>query len=53
LSSAHRSVFLLRKRDGYSNEEIAKKLGMSLFKVKRYLVEANAILESKLRKEAL
>lgn len=49
LSAAHRAVFLLRKRDGYSTQEIAEKLKMSHFKVKRYLVEANAQLESKLR----
>lgn len=53
LSTAHRSVFLLRRRDGFAISEIAEKLGMSVFKVKRYLVEANATLESKLRKEAL
>jgi RNA polymerase sigma-70 factor (ECF subfamily) len=49
LSAAHRAVFLLRKRDGFSTQEIAEKLQMSHFKVKRYLVEANAQLESKLR----
>jgi len=49
LSSAHRAVFLMRRRDGYSIEEIAEKLQMSVFKVKRYLVEANAKLEEKLR----
>jgi RNA polymerase sigma-19 factor, ECF subfamily len=52
LSSAHRAVFLMRRRDGFSISEIAEKLGMSVFKVKRYLVEANATLESKLRREA-
>jgi len=51
LSSAHRAVFLLRKRDGFSVDEIAEKLGMSHFKVKRYLVEANAQLEAKLREQ--
>lgn len=50
LSRAHRAVFLLRKRDGFSVQEIAEKLEMSPFKVKRYLVEANAILEAKLRR---
>lgn len=49
LSAAHRAVFLLRRRDGFSTQEIAEKLQMSHFKVKRYLVEANATLESKLR----
>jgi RNA polymerase sigma factor (sigma-70 family) len=52
LSNAHRAVFLLRRRDGFSTQEIAEHLGMSHFKVKRYLVEANALLESKLRGEA-
>lgn len=49
LSSAHRAVFLLRRRDGFSIEEIAEKLQLSVFKVKRYLVEANSKLEEKLR----
>jgi RNA polymerase sigma-70 factor (ECF subfamily) len=49
LSSAHRAVYLLRYRDGHSTQEIAEKLQMSHFKVKRYLVEANAKLESVLR----
>jgi RNA polymerase sigma factor (sigma-70 family) len=49
LSAAHRAVFLLRKRDGFSTQEIAEKLQMSHFKVKRYLVEANAQLEAKLQ----
>jgi RNA polymerase sigma factor (sigma-70 family) len=49
LSSAHRTVLLLRKRDGYSIAEIAQQLKISTFKVKRYLVEANSQLESKLR----
>jgi RNA polymerase sigma-19 factor, ECF subfamily len=49
LDAVRRTVFLLRKRDGFSIAEIAEELGMSHFKVKRYLVEANAILASKLR----
>jgi RNA polymerase sigma-70 factor (ECF subfamily) len=49
LSEAHRAVFLLRERDGFSTHEIAEKLGMSQFKVKRYLVEANAKLASMLQ----
>jgi RNA polymerase sigma-70 factor (ECF subfamily) len=49
LSAAHRNVLLMRKRDGFSVQEIAEKLQMSVFKVKRYLVEANAKIEEKLR----
>jgi len=49
LSSAHRKVLLMRRRDGYSIEEIAADMKMSVFKVKRYLVEANAKLEEKIR----
>lgn len=51
LSAAHRTVLLMRKRDGFSIQEIADKLQISVFKVKRYLVEANSTLESKLRKQ--
>jgi RNA polymerase sigma-70 factor (ECF subfamily) len=46
LNAAHRAVWIMRKRDGFSVAEIAEKLGMSPFKVKRYLVEANSKLES-------
>jgi RNA polymerase sigma-70 factor (ECF subfamily) len=49
LSSAHRNILLMRKRDGFSVQEIADKLQISVFKVKRYLVEANSKLEEKLR----
>lgn len=49
LSAAHRTILLMRKRDGYSVEEIAAEMRMSVFKVKRYLVEANAKLEEKIR----
>jgi RNA polymerase sigma-19 factor, ECF subfamily len=49
LNKAHRTVLLMRKRDGFSVQEIADKLQMSVFKVKRYLVEANSTLEEKLR----
>jgi len=51
LSTAHRTVLLLRKRDGYSIQEIAEQLQISVFKVKRYLVEANSQLESHLRRQ--
>jgi RNA polymerase sigma factor (sigma-70 family) len=49
LNSAHRTVLVMRKRDGYSIAEIAEKLNMSTAKVRRYLVEANSKLEEKLR----
>jgi RNA polymerase sigma-70 factor (ECF subfamily) len=49
LSAAHRTILVLRKRDGYSIEEIAEHLQMSVFKVRRYLVEANAKLLEKMR----
>lgn len=51
LSRAHRDVLLLKKRDGFSVEEIARRLHMSPFKVRRYLVEANSKLEHYLRQE--
>lgn len=51
LSSAHRTVLLMRKQEGYSVKEIAEKLGISIFKVKRYLVEANSKLEEYFRKQ--
>lgn len=51
LSTAHRNVILLRKRDGFSIPEIAERLQMSPFKVRRYLVEANARIESLLRQQ--
>lgn len=53
LSSLHRSVYLMKKRDGFSVEEIAKHLNISIFKVRRYLVEANAKLEEKIRQGGL
>jgi RNA polymerase sigma factor (sigma-70 family) len=51
LSTAHRNVILLRKRDGFSIQEIADRLQMSPFKVRRYLVEANARIENLLRQQ--
>ena len=47
LPQAHLSVFLLHKRDGYSYEEIAEKLGISVHTVDKYLVRAKV----RLRKE--
>ena len=41
LCTAHRNVLILRKRDGLSIAEIAQELGISVHKVRRYLVEAN------------
>ncbi len=46
LSIAHRNVLILRKRDGLSIPEIAQELGMSVHKVRRYLVEANERMAS-------
>lgn len=46
LSVAHRTVILLRKRDGLSIPEIAKELGLSVHKVRRLVVEANELLVS-------
>jgi RNA polymerase sigma factor (sigma-70 family) len=44
LSSIHRDVLLLHKRDGYSHQETAKHLGLSEDQVRRYVVEAKAKL---------
>jgi RNA polymerase sigma factor (sigma-70 family) len=52
LSAAHRRVLLLRRRDGFTVQEIADQLQISVSKVKRYLIEANSKLEIRLRKEA-
>lgn len=51
LSSLHRAVVLLRKRDGCSIPEIAEQLQISPSKVRRYLVEANARIEDLLRQQ--
>ncbi len=40
LPAAHRTVFLLHKRDGYSYEEIARQLGISVHTVDKYLLQA-------------
>jgi RNA polymerase sigma-19 factor, ECF subfamily len=52
LSKLQRTVFLLRKRDGCSTDEIAKALQITPTQVKRYLVEANAKLQAKLGEES-
>jgi RNA polymerase sigma-19 factor, ECF subfamily len=44
LNAAHRTILMMRRQEGFSFEEIATKLNMSVFKVKRYFVEANATL---------
>jgi RNA polymerase sigma-19 factor, ECF subfamily len=46
LSTAHRNVLILRKRDGLSIAEIAQELNISVHKVRRYLVEANERMAS-------
>ena len=40
LPTAHRTVFLLHKRDGYSYEEIAQQLSISVHTVDKYLLQA-------------
>jgi RNA polymerase sigma factor (sigma-70 family) len=47
LPPAHRTVFLLHKRDGFSYEEIAQKLRISAHMVDKYLLQAKV----RLRKE--
>jgi RNA polymerase sigma factor (sigma-70 family) len=42
LPALHKSIFLLHKRDGYSYEEIARQLGLSIHTVDKYLVQAKA-----------
>jgi len=44
LSPAHRSILILRKRDGMSYSEIARELGMSVHTVKKYLFQASVQL---------
>ncbi len=46
LSTVHRNVLLLRKRDGLSITEIAERLQLSVHKIRRYLVEANERMSS-------
>lgn len=46
LPAAHRTVFLLHKRDGYSYEEIAVKLKISVHMVDKYLLQAKARLRA-------
>jgi RNA polymerase sigma-70 factor (ECF subfamily) len=40
LPIAHRTAFILHKRDGYSYEEIAEKLQVSVHAVDKYIVQA-------------
>lgn len=42
LPPLYRAVLLLKKKEGYSREEIAKKLGISIHTVKKYLTRAAA-----------
>ncbi len=42
LPPLHMTIFVLHKRDGYSYEEIAGKLGLSVHTVDKYLVQAKA-----------
>jgi RNA polymerase sigma-19 factor, ECF subfamily len=42
LPAMHRAVLLLHKRDGLSYGEVARKLGISVHTVKKYLYEAKA-----------
>jgi len=46
LPAAHRTVFLLHKRDGYSYEEIATRLGISTHMVDKYLLQAKVRLRT-------
>lgn len=46
LPPAHRTVFLLHKRDGYSYEEVAKKLRISVHMVDKYLLQAKVRLRT-------
>jgi RNA polymerase sigma factor (sigma-70 family) len=46
LPSMQLSVLLLHKRDGYSYEEIAEKLGLSVNTVDKYLVQAKVRLRT-------
>jgi RNA polymerase sigma factor (sigma-70 family) len=44
LPAVHRAVFVLHKRDGYSYEEIAARLQISVRKIETYLADAKAQL---------
>ena len=46
LPPAHRMVFLLHKRDGFSYEEIAMKLRISVHMVDKYLLQAKVRLRT-------
>lgn len=46
LPAKHRNVLLLHKRDGYSHQETAQKLGLTEHQVHRYLTQAKAQLQT-------
>lgn len=46
LPPAYRTIFLLHKRDGYSYEEIARQLGLSVHTVDKYLVRAKVLIRA-------
>jgi RNA polymerase sigma-19 factor, ECF subfamily len=46
LPPVHRSILILRKRDGLSYPEIARELGISVHTVKKYLFQASAKLSA-------
>ncbi|PCI51596.1 MAG: RNA polymerase subunit sigma-70 [Alphaproteobacteria bacterium] len=47
LPPLYRAVLLLKKREGFSREEIAEKLGISVHTVKKYLARAAAYCREK------
>lgn len=49
LSATHRKVFLLRKAKGMSWAEIAEALSLSVHTVKKYISEANALINVRSR----
>ena len=52
LSAAHRSVILMKKQEGFTNEEIAQKLGVSVGQVKKLFAEGTAwLLQLKLQEQ--
>lgn len=50
LSANRLAVFLLERRDGFSHEEIAQRLGLSVHTVKKYSVEALVHLRASLER---
>ncbi len=47
----HQAAFLLQARDGYTYEEAAERLGVSVRRVERLLAEARELLQSLLKQE--